>query len=74
VNAKGRLEEYGKEREMTFSEGNLAEPTQRTKQTKRKTNRSVIRYVNFRSGCEWKASNRRFFIEVDANIYKSGCE
>jgi hypothetical protein len=43
VNAKGKLEEYGKEREMTFSEGNLAEPTQRTKQTKRKTNRSVIR-------------------------------
>jgi hypothetical protein len=33
VNAKGKLEEYGKEREMTFSEGNLAEPTQRTKQT-----------------------------------------
>src|SRR5260370_11740936 len=30
--------------------------------------------MSFRSGCEWKASNRRFFIEVDANIYKSGCE
>jgi len=42
-NAKGKLEEYGKEREITFSEANLTKPTQRAKYNKRKTNRTVIR-------------------------------
>jgi len=37
VNSKGKLEEYGKEREITFSEANLTKPKQDTKHTKRKT-------------------------------------
>jgi len=30
--------------------------------------------VSLRSECEWKVPNRRLFIEVVANMYKSGCE
>jgi WD40 repeat protein len=43
VNSKGKLEEYGKEREITFSEANLTTQTPRTKPTKRKSTRTVIR-------------------------------
>lgn len=43
VNSKGKLEEYGKEREITLSEANLTKQTPRTKPIKRKTSRTVIR-------------------------------
>ena len=45
VNAKGKLEEYGKEREITFSEADLTKPTQRTTNTKRKAKRTIMRKV-----------------------------
>lgn len=43
VNSRGKLEEYGKEREITLSEVILTKQTPRTKPSKRKTSRTVIR-------------------------------